>query len=497
MLLKKSLTHAGVLISLIILVVLLLLNWNKCFVNPLEKWLRPTPQKDSARKEEFQADINTAVNKGVDARDITVDLNPATRQVKVGFTGLFGSDIPVDHVVRGYLLVMAKYDRDLNKVGTLDVKLTEESGGQTLATDLKTYTGKYSGVLVQGRADMINGLRASNATAQSVLKAFLPSSSPAQPILANLNDLPTQEIGMFFELLGLIYKYQMKEPTNKLLKTIYDELRIIFGMLPPANQTPTPPGDPNYDYLQIVTLATDKNKQAANDLTKAMKNYSVLRTILNPSGDVASQPKKIVVDAFRDWLQELLKRILAGEEEMVSNVCSPDTKKCSYTFTQVEPVDPQGNIYYYKLGVGVIFINNTTGAEKLSKIKAYTFGQGNKLQYFRVDTNLDDQERLLKRLEELERLNSQRALQQQQMENDDEQIAGRSQSVAGSGINLYLDMLRPYLGNYPNEYLLGTEQGRELTLDKYFNESLAAGQINIMADFSGLTPSTTAAANPL
>ena len=488
MLLKKSLTHAGVLISLIILVVLLLLNWNKCFVNPLEKWLRPTPQQDSARKEGFQADINTAVNKGVDARDITVDLNPANRQVKVGFAGLFGQDIPADHVVRGYLLVMAKYDRDLNKVGTLDVKLTEESGGQTLATDLKTYTDKYSGVLVQGRADMINGLRASNATAQSVLKAFLPNGSPAQPTLANLNDLPTQEIGMFFELLGLIYKYQLKEPTSKLLKTIYDELRVIFGTLPPANPTPTPPGDANYDYLQITTSATDKNKQAANDLTKAMNNYSVLRTILNPSGDVASQPKKIVVDAFRDWLQELLKHILAGEEEIVSNVCSPDTKKCGYTFTQVEAADPQGNIYYYKLGVGVIFINNTTGAEKLSKIKAYTFGQGNKLQYFRVDTNLADQEKLLKRLEELERVNSQKALQQQQTE------TGDGQSVAGGGINDYLDMLKPYIGNYPNEYLLGTEQGRELTLDKYFNQSLAAGQINIMADFSGLTPSTTASA---
>jgi hypothetical protein len=390
---------------------------------------------------------------------------------------------------------MAKYDRDLNKVGTLDVKLTEESGGQTLATDLKAYTDKYAGVLVQSRADMINSLRASNATAQSVLKAFLPNGSPAQPTLANLNDLPTQEIGMFFELLGLIYKYQVKEPTNRLLNTIYDELRTIFPMLPPSNPTPTPAGDANYDYLQIATSATDKNKQAATDLTKSINNYSVLKTALNPVADIANNPKKIVVDAFRDWFQELLKRILAGEEEMVSNVCSPDTRKCAYTFTQVEPADPQGNIYYYKLGVGVIFINNTTGAEKLSKIKAYTFGQGNKLQYFRVDTDLADQERLLKRLEELERVNSQKALQQQQTNTSDGQIDGRSQSVAG--INVYMDMLKPYLGNYPNEYLLGTEQGRELTLDKYFNQSLAAGQINVMADFSGLTPSTTASAGSL
>lgn len=507
MLLKKSLTHAGVLISLIILVVLLLANWNKCFVNPIEQWLRPvTPttsqvnnqqQKEGFRasnqKEGFQTDINAAVGKGVDARDITLDLNPATRQVKVGFTGIFGQDVPADNVVRGYLLVMAKYDRDLNKVGSLDVKLTEENGGQTLATDLKTYTDKYSGSLTQGRKDMINGLRTADATAQSVLKAFLPNNAAvAQPVLANINDLPTQEIGMFYELLGLVYKYQMS--AGKILKAVYDESRVVYSQLPPANPTPTPNGDANYDYLQISTSATDKNKQAAADLSMAMNSYAGLKTVLNLAGDpnTSLQPKKIIVDALRDFLQTLIKQIESGEEQIVSNVCDPTTKKCGYTFTQVEPADTQGNIYYYKLGVGVIFVNTITGAEKLSKIKAYTFGQGNKLQYFRVDTNLADQERLLKRLEELERVNAQRALQQPMSAQDGTASANGMPST--SGINAYMRMLSPYFGNYPDEYLLGTEQGNELTLNRYLNQSLAAGQINISADLSGLTPSTTAAA---
>ena len=514
MLLKKSLTHAGVLISLIILVVLLLANWNKCFVNPLEQWLRPVAsttipvsnqkegfrasnQKEGFRasnqKEGFLTDINTAVGKGIDARDITLDLNPAIRQVKVGFTGVFGQDVPADHVVRGYLLVMAKYDRDLNKVGSLDVKLTEENGGQTLATDLKTYSDKYSGSLTQGRKDKINDLRTANATAQLVLKAFLPNNTAvAQPVLADINDLPTQEIGMFFELLGLVYKYQML--AGKSLKSVYDELRVVYSKLPPANPTPTPNGDANYDYLQINISTTDKNKQAAADLTRAMNSFAELKTVLNLAGDptMAFQPKKIIVDAVREFLQTLIKQIEAGDAQMVSNVCDPTTKKCVYTFTQVEPADTQGNIYYYKLGVGVIFVDTITGTEKLSKIKAYTFGQGTKLQYFRVDTNLDDQERLLKRLEDLERVSSQRALQQPMSAQDGTVSANGITST--SGINAYMNMLKPYIGNYPDEYLLGTEQGKELTLDRYLNPSLADGQINISADFSGLTPSTTAAA---
>jgi hypothetical protein len=487
MLLKKQLTHVGVLISLIILVVLLLANWNKCFVNPLEQWLRPAAKPESTKvvSESFEA----TVAKGIDPRDITLDLNPPAREVKVGFTGIFNTDVPVNHVVKGYLLVMAKYDRDLNKVGTLDVKITEESGGQTLATDLKKYTDKYSGSLTQSRQDMINKLanNMSRETAQSILKAFLPSSASTQPVLANLNDLPTQELGMFFELLGLVYKYQMSEPTLKPLKTIYDELRVIFNKLPPANPTPTPNGDANYDYLQISTSTNDKNKQAASDLSKAMNNFAALKSVINPIAEPTSsiEPKKLVVDTFREFLQSLVKQINSGEEQLVSTVCDPATKKCSYTFMQVEPTDPQGNIYYYKLGIGAIFVNTTDGTEKLSKITAFTFGQGNKLQYFRVDTNLDDQEKLLKRLEALERVSAQKAIQQPGSTQDGTVSAHGLTASAGNGINAYMNMLKPYIGNYPDEYLLGTLQGKELTLDKYLNQSLAAGQINIFADFSG------------
>lgn len=492
MLLKKSLTHAGVLISLIILVVLLLANWNKCFVNPIEQWLRPAntaaitgSTNQSKQAEGFNTDITTATNKGVESRDITVEVIPTTKEVKVGFTGLFDADVPTNYVVKSYLLVMAKYDMNLEKVGALDVKMTEESSANTFLNSINTFIDKYTGLLSTARKDMIKALSSDNTTTcQTVLKAFLGSTSTDIISFSEFNTLTIQDINMFFELLGIVYKYQLSSTTSpKSLKTIYDEFRVCYSNLVEANKTSTPNGDPNYDYLQISTATSDKNKQAANDLKKAMTNFAELRTVLNPTGDIAGKPKKIVIDELRKFIQGLISQVLNGYEQVINKICDSATKKCGYTFTQVEPADPQGNIYYYKLGIGVIFVNTSNGEEVLSTIKPFSFGQGNKLQYFRVDTNLDDQEKLLKRLSELEKMNAQRALQQPQQQSGQANAA----DCQSAGMNAYMNMLKSYLGNYPDEYLLGTAQGRELTLDRYFTESLANGQINISADFSGLT----------
>ncbi len=490
MLLKKSLIHAGALISLIILVVLLLANWDKCMANPLQKWLEPAPARippaqstkqaaTNSTKEGFET-IQDAQSKGIDARDITVDLNPTARQVQVSFTGISASQMPTDHNVKSYLLVMAKYDKDLNKVGTLDVKLSEEEGGRTLAEDLAAFTDKYSGSLTTGRQTSINTITTSSP-AQQVLNAFMGSTT--DKTLVDLGTQPTQEIGMFFELLGLVYNYKLSGSAK--LNDLYSDLRSIYSVLP-SETTPTT-GDANYDYLSIDN--TDNTKAAAN-LKRAMANLSALKSAFETG---SGKPTQSVLNALKAFMEELMRMVESGAESATGNICDSVTGKCKYTFTQVEPVDAQGNIYYYKLGVGVIFVNTTTGADAVSVIKPYTFGSGNKLQYFRVDTSLADQERLLKRLEELERVTAQKALQQPVTAADGSKVDANGNPVVG-GMDAYINMLKPYLGNYPEEYLLTSGQGKELTLDRYINKSLATGELNVNIDLSGLTPSTTALA---
>jgi hypothetical protein len=501
MILKKSLAHVGVLICLIALIVLLLTNWNKCVANPMKGWLRsstnttakmPAAQSTKHPLTEGFITIDDALGKGIDARDITVDLEPSARQIKVAFTGIGQTSVPIEYQIKSYLLVLAKYDKNMNKVGTLDVKLSEEDGSRTFVEDLVVFTKKYSGSLTQTRITAIKDTGATkiteSSTALQVLQAFLGNASATG--LKDLNAQPTQEIGMFFELLGLVYKYKLGALTPRTLASLYDELQGIYPQLP-ANPSPTPTsGDRNYDYLAIDS----DNKKGAADLKRAMANLRDLREDINnplptPTTD---KPSPAIIDALRAFMEELIRMAESGQDTGAVKMCDTATNKCTYTFTQVESADPNGNIYYYKLGVGIIFVNTTDGSEKISKIKPYAFGSGNKLQYFRVDTTLNDQERLLQRLDELDKLSTQRVLQQPLGSGTD--VGDGSDTGTSAQMDAYLNMLKPYVGNYPDEYILGTETGRELTLDKYLNQSLAAGQMNINADFSGLIPKTTSMA---
>lgn len=502
MIVKKSFTHVGAIISLIILLVLLLFSWDKCIINPIAKWLEPEkatttlPQNTNniinkegiINEEGFVVNIDDAQAKGVDARDIIVDLNPTARQVKVSFSGVPDNQIPPGHKIKSYFLVMAKYDNDLNKVGALDVKLSEEEGGKTLVEDLAVFNNKYAGSLTSDRKTKIASIQVSSST-QSILNAFLGSTE--NKILSTLGNQPSQEINMFFELLGLVYKYKLTNNTK--LKDLYTDLQIIYNGLPSVMTTGS--GDPNYDYLSIDP--TDNVKAAAN-LKRAMANYQGttsspgLKPAFDASTNAATKPNQTILSALKAFMEELIKMAETGNESATGNICDITTKKCTYTFTQVESTDAQGNIYYYKLGVGVVFVDTANGADKISTIKPYTFGTGNKLQYFRVDTALADQERLLRRLEELERVTAQKALQQPVTATGDgtSKIDANGNPIA-AGMDAYINMLKPYLGNYPEEYLLTSAQGKELTLDRYINQSLASGELNINVDLTGLTPATT------
>jgi len=269
MLLKKTLTHTGVLLSLIILVVLMLFNWDKCFVNPIAKWFgsdKIPPAQSTKKLESFENDAN--LQKGIDTRDIELDLNPTAKQVKVTFTGVTA---PAEYAVKSYLLVMAKYDKDLNKVGSMDVKLSEEVGGQTLADNLLAFKKKYSGTLTADRQAKIISLgELDDINASDVMNLFIGTPILNNKTLVDLSSQPTQEINMYFELLDIIYKHQMtrkSEPKN--LKTIYRELRDIYTDLP-LETVPIPVGkDKNYDYLELDM----DNLKAVADLKMALANY--------------------------------------------------------------------------------------------------------------------------------------------------------------------------------------------------------------------------------
>jgi hypothetical protein len=58
-------------------------------------------------------------------------------------------------------------------------------------------------------------------------------------------------------------------------------------------------------------------------------------------------------------------------------------------------------------------------------------------------------------------------------------------------MDAYMKMLRPYLGDYPNEFQMSKAQMDDVSLSKYLQESLALGQVNVNIGISDLAGATT------
>lgn len=172
-----------------------------------------------------------------------------------------------------------------------------------------------------------------------------------------------------------------------------------------------------------------------------------------------------------------------GGEYKYSPICN-SSNICEYTFTNVESKDSDGNLFYYRLGVGVIYGSKD---KTYSPIKELTFGAGSGIQrFFRVDNTLKEQKALLQKLSNLEKLKASKSAKSTQdlVESQDIDENGEVKYDTGA----YMKMLKPYIGNYPDEFTLSQQKLDELSLGKYLNKSLALGSLNIDVDVADIMP---------
>ena len=302
--------HTGVFFAIVILLVLLVLNFDKCYmslVDVITKWFMPSTS--TATIENFQV-IPTV-------KKISMQIFPEKREATVKFEKVV-SGLPTGYSLKNYLLVLAKYNKDLVQVDSLNVKLSNEIGSIPTATPTSTGT---------------------------------TTTSPSQNSLG-------------------------------------------------------------------------------------------------------------------------------------ASICNKEGI-CSYTFTDLDTKDEEGNIYYYKLGVGVVYDNN--GNDVYSNISTYNFGSGNSQQYFRVDVDMPEQEKLLRRLAVIESASLYTAKEQKAVETDTQETKSK-----GTDIDAYMKMLRPYIGNYPDEFTLNNQKIKDLTLDSYLDESYAVGEFNVNVNLGNIMPAPTA-----
>lgn len=169
----------------------------------------------------------------------------------------------------------------------------------------------------------------------------------------------------------------------------------------------------------------------------------------------------------------------------LSKICNAENI-CSYTFANLDAKDDNGELFYYKLGVGVIYTTGNT--EMISDILPYSFGTGNRQQYFRIDINQQEQEKLVRRLDEIER----QSIFKPKEASGEQALASKSGDSVDQqpDMDSYMRMLRPFIGNYPDEFTLDKNKIKELTMQDYLNESLALGQLNVNVDVADLIKPT-------
>ena len=159
---------------------------------------------------------------------------------------------------------------------------------------------------------------------------------------------------------------------------------------------------------------------------------------------------------------------------------------CQYTFTNVESKDSNGDLFYYRLGIGIIS-DGENGEKSYSNINPLMFGSGSGFQkFFRVDNTLKEQKALLQKLSNLEKLKSAESAKSTQdlVEKQDIDENGEVKY----DVDAYMKMLKPYIGNYPDEFTLNQQKLDELSLGKYLNKSLALGSLNIDVDVADIVP---------
>lgn len=344
--------HSGVFFAIVILLILLVLNFDKCYsslTNIVSNWITTNKAKnnniehfeDVTKQNTEDTDgnniaianklISSSSNNVPTVKKISVQINPEKQSITAKFEHLT-SAIPTGYILKNYLLVLAKYNKDLEQVDSLNVKLSDELSSNTTTT-----------------------------------------------------------------------KNTANEP------------------------------------LTEPTLTTE------TDITKATQQ---------------------------------------SQNGLGQSICNNEGI-CSYTFTDLETKDDTGNSYYYKLGVGVVYDNNK-GTDIYSNITTYSFGTGNNQQYFRVDIDMQEQEKLLRRLSEIESASLYSVNEQKPNATNIEETISQ-----GHDIDAYMKMLRPYIGNYPDEFTLDKQKIKELTLDSYLDEKYAVGEFNVNVNLGNIMPAPT------
>ena len=433
-------------------------------------------------KEHFiDTDPEGAMEK-INDRNYKVIIEPKTRSVNVSFKGV--DSLSGSNKIQGYLLILAKYNSSLEKVGHVNARISSEGLDiESFLNDLAS-NGYISTDNQDKLRDLLRG-DLTTVTSTDVLKAFQDDGTNFTNIKVSGSFSIAEVQDKFLELLEKVYdeKYYKKalkmtstDAYNTGIKQLYNDFNSIIDT--PTTSTSAIEGFSTDTFPTLANYKTDSDiveEQNENDrkliiIKKNKEDAIALKQVIENSNTEFDTKLK---DFIMKFLNKYERLSLDTDSSLGNGICNIDGE-CSYKFENLEDKDSAGNFYYYKLGIGLIYNTGSTGyTENVSNIYTYKYGPGGKIMYFKLDNSLEEQERLIRRLEEIERNSilskreSNKPLQPMPEEGD-------TQSM-----DAYMKMLEPHIGNYPNEFTLREQDVNDLSLSNYLNKSLSNGTINV------------------
>lgn len=408
-------------------------------------------------------------------RNYSTIINPKTKSIKLSFNKVQQNELDDGINELGYLIVLAKYNNLLQKVGHVNAKISNEG------INIENYLNKYNNIFPNDEdkdkiRNIIKNINNTNTLSLTILNIFNNNDTNM-----NLNKLKTDtqdNTTAFFELLSIVYdarfvdkalNIQSSNIYNSSIIDLYNDLYLLDTQ-----------NLPKLDTLieQRHTPITFKNNINIED-TKfelIVQNKQDSKLINNEISNITSKLNSNLLDFLYKYLNKYENLSISNDNKINDGICSRDGI-CTYTFENLEDKDINGNHYYYKLGIALIYNKGiSTYVEEISRIHTYKFGANGRLMYFKLDNSLEEQEKLLKRLEEIEKNSLKSIINKPQ---NIQQLPNDKQNTTNNDVDAYMKLLRPHIGNYPDEFTLNEQDIRDFSLSDYLNKSVNLGQINL------------------
>lgn len=345
--------------------------------------------------------------------DLELEIIKDTNSIKVSFPTIDLTSKP-EFILKGYILALAKYDYNLVKQDEVSINVSNEYNDYSIEIN-----------------NIIDNSSITSTELKTTYKNYKNYNNFSDSInidtnLQSLNDLEKENYKYF------VAKYFVESGRDSLYNIIYN---YISDSLPSG-----------------LINSVEANEDNANII---ISNFESKTNLSNNS-------KKLLI---------ICKDIAQNESK--TSICN-DSGNCSYEFKNLDVLDNNNNLYFYKLGVAAILTGiseSETDLEHETHVTPFTTFTLEGKHFISIDKGIEEQRELLQKLKDLEKSSSYKFIETQQQDVD--------KLDTNEYLNAYIEMLKPHVGNYPDEFTLTPEQIKEHSLQNYLNKSFSKGQINI------------------